>query len=43
MITVDIQFKSLKDRNAYGAQFNVVSRDEHILKIERWYCVVKER
>ena len=37
VIAADIQFKSLKDRNAYEALFNIVSRDEHVLKIRRWY------
>ena len=43
VIAVDIQFKSLKDRNACRALFNMVSRDEHVSKIERWHHVVKER
>ena len=43
MITVDIQFKSLKDRNACTTLFNIVSREEYVPKIERWHRVVKER
>ena len=37
LIIVDIQFKILKDRNAVGVTFNVVSRGEYVPKIERFH------
>ena len=43
MIVVDIQFKSLKDRNACGALFDIISRDEYVLKIERQHRIAKKR
>ena len=43
MILVDMQCKALKDRNLIGVAFNVVSRDEHVPKIERFIRVIKER
>ena len=43
LIIVDIQFKALKDRNAIGVAFNVVAHSEHVLKIEQFHEVIKER
>ena len=43
VIIVDTQFKALKDRNAVGVVFNVVSRGEHVSKVERFHEVIKER
>ena len=43
MITIDSQFKVLKDRNLVGAPFNVCSKEEYIHNIEQWYRTVKER
>ena len=44
VLHVDIQFKALKDRGTLiGARVNVVSRGEHVPKIERFIRVVKER
>ena len=43
MITVDVQFKSLKDRNRHGVKFNVVSKDEHTPFIEQCHRVIEER
>ena len=42
MVVVDMQFKSLKDRNLLGATVNVVSKEEHTSKVERWHRVIKE-
>ena len=42
MIHVDIQFKALKDINFIGLNVNVVGREEHIHKIERWNRLIKE-
>ena len=35
MIVVEIQFKSLKDRNLLGIVVHVVSKEEHESKVER--------
>ena len=35
LISVDIKSKSLKDRDEAGVKFNVVSKEEHALNIER--------
>ena len=43
LIIVDIQFKVLKNRNTICVTFNVVSRGEHVPKIERFHKVVKEQ
>ena len=43
MVVVDIQFKSLKDRNLLSATVDVVSKEEHAFKVERWYRVIKEK
>ena len=42
-IHVDIQFKSISDRNELGPTVNVVSRGEHVPEIERMIRVFKER
>ena len=42
-IHVDIQFKSISDRNVLGPTVNVVSRGEHVPEIERFIRVMKER
>ena len=42
MITVDIQFKSLKDQNRVGVKFNIVSKDEYAPIIESIYRVIEE-
>ena len=42
MIVVDIQFKSLKERNLLVAVVNVVSKEEHASKVERWNPMIKE-
>ena len=41
-IFVDIQFKALKDTHNFDVIFNVVSREEDMLKIECSHRVVKE-
>ena len=43
IIGVDIQFKALRNRNLVEVPFNIVSREKHVKKIERWYHVIKER
>ena len=43
LITVDIQFKSLKDRNKIGVKFNVVSKGEHAPIIERFHRLIEEQ
>ena len=43
LITVDMQFKSLKDRNKVGVKFNVVSKSEHASIIEQYYRVIEEQ
>ena len=43
VIDVYIQFKALKDRNNCDAPCNVVPREDHVLKIELWHMLIKER
>ena len=43
VIEVDMKFKALRDQNLIGVPINVVARDEHVPKIERWHRVIKER
>ena len=43
LIHVDIQFKCLKDRKNITAMINVVSKEEHVVDIERYHRVIKER
>ena len=43
MMSIDPQFKALKDWNLVGAPFNVHSKAEHVHMIERWHRTVKER
>ena len=43
VIGVHMKLKALKDCNECRVVFNVVSKDEHVPNIERWYRVVKER
>ena len=40
-VVVDTHFKSLKDRNLLGAVVNVVSKEEHASKVERWRRSIK--
>ena len=42
-IGVDLQFKAMKDRNLVGSLVNVVSKEEHAKKIERFHRLIKER
>ena len=41
-IGVDLQLKSIKDLDLVGAPVNVVSREEHVKKIERFHLLIKE-
>jgi len=43
LIHVDIQFKCIKDRKNIAAMINVVSKEEHVVDIERYHRVIKER
>ena len=43
LLVVDIQFKPLKDRNLLDIVINVVSKEEHVTKVNRWHRVIKER
>ena len=43
LIHVDIQFKCLKDRKNIAAMMNVVSKEKHVVDIERYHRVIKER
>ena len=43
MIFLDIQFKSLKDRNVLGVTVCIVSRGEHVKQIERFHRAIEER
>ena len=43
LIAVDIEFKSLKDRNQAGMKFNVVSKEEHAPTIDIYHRVIEER
>ena len=43
IIHVDIQFKCLMDRKNIAAMVNVVSNEEHVVDIERYHRVIKER
>ena len=42
IISVNPQFKALKDRNLVGAPFNVRCKEEHIHNIEQWHRTIKE-
>ena len=43
IIFLDIQFKSLKDRNALGVTICIVSRGEHAKLIECYHQLIEER
>ena len=43
VMLVDVQFKTLKDRNKLGTVVNIVSRGEHVKQIERFRRVIEER
>ena len=43
VMIVDIQFKAFKDRNFLGVEVNVVSKEDHVPKIESWHRVIKKR
>ena len=43
IIFLDIQFKSLKDRNMLGVTVCIVSRGEHVKQIERFHRLIEER
>ena len=43
MMFLDIQFKSLKDRNVLGVNVCIVSRGKHVKQIERFHRVIEER
>ena len=43
VIFLDLQYKSLKDRNMLGVTINIVSRGEHVKQIKRFHRLTKER
>jgi len=43
LIHVDIQFKCLKDRKNITAMMNDVSKEEHVVDIERYHRIMKEQ
>ena len=42
-VLVDVQFKTIKDRGQFSVIVNVVAKGEHVLEIERFNRIIKER